>query len=136
MRVLLCKFCEYVCKLENGRHNLVGVFDDIRSNAFPVDHPTFFLTYQLEFDAEDMGEKLDVVVKFVGPDNNEILRSDLKGEVPRSTDVDHVRMFFFSPIQPMKLAKPGNYRIVITNQGDIIHIENLPVYLVQPPPAG
>ncbi len=56
MRVLLCKFCEYVCKLENGRHNLVGVFDDIRSPSFPIDHPAFFLTYQLVFDREDMGQ--------------------------------------------------------------------------------
>ncbi len=131
MRVLLCKFCEYVCKLENGRHNLVGVFDDIRSNAFPVDHPAFFLTYQLEFDKEDMGSKLEVVAKFVGPDNNEILRSDLKGDVPTNTELDQVRMFFFAPVQPVRLLKPGNYRIVITNLGDIIHIENLPVYQVK-----
>src|SRR5437870_2453967 len=112
MRVLLCKFCEYVCKLENGRHNLVGIFDDIRSNAFPVDHPTFFLTFQLEFEREDMGTELDVVAKFVGPDNAEILRSDIKGEVPSSNELEHVRMFFYSPIQPVRLQGPGNYRVV------------------------
>jgi hypothetical protein len=132
MRVLLCKLCEYVCKLENGRHNLVGIFDDVRSNAFPVDHPPFFLTFQLEFDREDMGRKLAVVAKFVGPDNAELLRSDLNGEVPRHDTLEHVRMFFFAPIQPIKLAGPGNYRIIITNEGDIVHIENLPVYQVQP----
>jgi hypothetical protein len=129
MRVLLCKFCEYVCKLENGRHNLVGIFDDIRSNSFPVDQPAFYLAYQLEFDKEDMGSKLDIAVKFVTPDNKEILRSDLKGEVPR-TDVDQVRMFVFAPVQTIKLPVKGNYRIVITNMGDIIHIENLAVYQV------
>jgi len=132
MRVLLCKFCEYVCKLENGRHNLVGIFDDIRSATFPVDHPVFFLTFQLEFDAEDQGAKLDVVARFVDPDNKEILRSDIKGEVPTNHEMEHVRMFFFSPIQPIRLQKPGGYRIVITNQGDIIHIEHLPVYKVNP----
>jgi hypothetical protein len=132
MRVLLCKFCEYVCKLENGRHNLVGIFDDIRTNVFPVDHPAFFLTFQLEFDREDMGAPLEIVAKFVAPDNSEILRSDLKGEVPTSNEIEHVRMFFFTPIQPLRLQKAGNYRIVVTNQGDIIHIENLPVYQVLP----
>jgi hypothetical protein len=136
MRVLLCKFCEYVCKLENGRHNLVGIFDDIRSNAFPVDHPIFFLTFQLEFESEDMGSKLDVVAKFVGPDNNEILRSDLRGEVPVATDNEHVRMFFFAPIQPVRFEKPGGYRIIITSQGDIVHIEHLPVYKVTQAAAG
>lgn len=132
MRVLLCKFCEYVCKLENGRHTLVGVFDDVRSAVFPVDHPPFFLTFQLEFDREDMGTKLDVVARFVDPDNNEILRSDIKGEVPMNPDLEHVRVFFFSPLQPIKLQKPGGYRIVISNQGDIVHVEHLPIYQVTP----
>ena len=133
MRVLLSKFCEYVCKLESGRHNLVGVFDDIRANAFPVDHPTFFLTFQLEFEKEEMGNKIDVVARFVDPDNKEILRSDIKGEVPSHDGVEHVRMFFFTPIQPLRLQKAGNYRIVITNEGDIVHIEHLPVYQVAAP---
>jgi len=136
MRVLLCKFCEYVCKLENGRHNLIGVFDDIRANAFPIDHPHFYLTYQLEFDSEDMGSKLEVVAKFVGPDNAELFRSDLKGEVPTNKERDHVRIFFFAPVQTVRLAIPGNYRMVISNLGDIIHIENLPVYQVNPPGSG
>lgn len=135
MRVLLCKFCEYVCKLENGRHNLVGIFDDIRSNAFPVDHPGFFLTFQLEFEKEEMGQKLDVVAKVVGPDNNELLHSDLKGEVPWNPELSHIRIFFFAPVQPIRLVQPGNYRIIVTNLGDIVHIENLPVYQVTVPPA-
>lgn len=134
MRVLLCKLCEYVCKLENGRHNLVGIFDDIRAPQFPVDHPPFFLAFQLEFDREDMGDKLEVVARLTGPDNTEILRSDLKGEVPKSVDVDHVRMFCFTAVQPIKLQGPGHYKIVISNMGDIIHIENLPVFKVVPEP--
>ena len=131
MRVLLCKFCEYVCKLENGRHNLVGVFDDVRAHSFPLDHPTFYLAYQLEFDREDMGTKLEVVAKFVGPDNAEILRSDLKGEVPANPDLEHVRMFCFAPVQTVRFPAPGNYRIVVTSLGDIVHIEHLPVQQVQ-----
>jgi hypothetical protein len=130
MRVLLCKLCEYVCKLENGRHNLVGIFDDVRSNVFPVDHPSFFIAFQLEFDRDDMGQPLEVIAKLVGPDNTEILRSDLKGEVPKTSDLEFVKLFFFSPVQPIRLQQTGNYRIVMTNQGDIIHIENLPVYQV------
>jgi hypothetical protein len=135
MRVLLCKLCEYVCKLENGRHNLVGIFDDIRSKEFPVDHPPFFLTFQLEFDREDMGSRLEIVAKFIGPDNTEILRTDLKGEVPASNDLDFVKMFFFTPIQAMRFQKGGNYRIIVTNHGDIIHIENLSVFQVDQPAA-
>src|SRR3978361_1491778 len=128
MRVLLCKLCEFVCKLENGRHNLVGIFDDIRAPVFPIDHPTFYLAFQLEFDKDDMGMKLDVAAKFVGPDNTEILRSDLKGEVPISSELEQVRMFVFPPIPGVRLATPGTYRVVITNQGDIIHTEYVPAY--------
>src|SRR5438045_4195423 len=98
MRVLLCKFCEYVCKLENGRHNLVGIFDDIRSNAFPVDHPPFFLAFQIEFEKEDMGGNLDIVTKFVDADNGEIFRSQLNGEVPSNPDLETLRVFFYSPV--------------------------------------
>src|ERR1044072_6774522 len=98
MRVLLCKFCEYVCKLENGRHNLVGVFDDARAPAFPVAHPAFFLTFQLEFDREEMGNKLEVSARVLDPDNKELLRTDLKGEVPSNPELEHVRIFFFAPI--------------------------------------
>jgi hypothetical protein len=79
-----------------------------------------------------MGRKLEIVARFVAPDNTEILRSDLNGEVPSHETMENVRMFFFAPIQPIRLNGPGNYRIVITSEGDIVHIENLPVYQVTP----
>jgi hypothetical protein len=133
MRVLLCKFCEYVCKLENGRHNLVGIFDDVRAPSFPIDHPPLFLTFQLEFDKEEMGNTLEVVARFVDPDNKEIFRTDVKGEVPTNKELEHVRVFFFAPIQTVPLQRAGMYRIVIANMGDIAHIEHLPVYQVKVP---
>ncbi|HTQ10092.1 MAG TPA: hypothetical protein VMI31_08490 [Fimbriimonadaceae bacterium] len=136
MRVLLCKFCEYVCKLENGRHSLIGVFDDVRSSEYPVDHPSFYLAFELEFDQEEMGSKLDVVTKFVAPDNTELLRSELKGEVPKNPELDHLRIFFFAPVKGVRLTSAGNYRIVVTSTGDIVHIENLPVREVKVAPPG
>lgn len=136
MRVLLCKLCEYVCKLENGRHNLVGVFDDIRIPNVPLDHPPFFLVFQLEFEKDEMGQKLEVAVRLVDPANKEILRSDLSGEVPHHPTLDQVRMFFFSPIQPIRLEQQGDYRLIISNQGDIVHIEHIPVIVLPPPPGG
>ena len=58
MRVLLSKFCEYACKLENGRHNMIGLFDDVRVPGFPIDHPAFFLCVQFEFEANEFGRPM------------------------------------------------------------------------------
>lgn len=130
MRVLLCKLCEYVTKLENGRHNLVGIFDDIRAAQYPLDHPQFFLTFQLEFDRDEYGKELSIAAKILDSENKEMIRSDLGGQIPNDPNMDTIRLFFFAPIPSMKFAKPGLHRLMISDSGDIIHSETLNVLKV------
>ncbi len=130
MRVLLCKLCEYVTKLENGRHTLVGVFDDIRAAEFPVEHPPVYLTFQLEFEKEEYGSRIDIVARILDADNKDLVRSDINGEIPNDPSMDTIRLFFFAPIPNLKLAKPGLYRLMVSQAGDIIHSETVNVIKV------
>ncbi len=136
MRVLLCKLCEYVCKLENGRHNLVGIFDDVRTDKLPIEHPPFFIACHIEFEGDDIGRQIQLSVRLVGPDNREVLKSELNAQVPHQVGSDTVRFFFYAPIQGVTLSQTGVHRIMVSVQGDILHSETIPVFIVQPPPMG
>ena len=135
MRILLCKFCEYATKLENGRHSLLGIFDDIRTAQLPVDHPVFYMVFQVEFEREECGQAFDIGVRFVAPNNTEIFRSDLKTEVPPRPPQDQMLLFFFAPISGVKLTQTGLHRIIISANGDTIHTEALPVTIPAPVPS-
>lgn len=130
MRVLLCKLCEYVTKLENGRHNLVGIFDDIRADTFPIEHPQFFLVFQLEFEKEEYGNGLQVAARILDTENKEMMRSDINGQIPIDPNMETIRLFLFAPVNGMRFQSPGTYRLVISSEGDIIHSETLNVFKV------
>ena len=72
MRLLLSKFCEYATQQQNGRHSMVGIFDNIIVPEFPIDHPPFFLCIQMEFDPNESEQDMDVLALLIDEDGNDV----------------------------------------------------------------
>ena len=130
MRLLLSKFCEYACKLENGRHSMVGIFDDIRVPEIPIDHPPFFLCLQLEYEAMETGRDLQLEAVFVDEDGAEIFRTSVEGPIPREPGPGTVKVFVQIGIQPFRFERAGTYRLDVFAENRKIGEERVPVLLV------
>jgi len=131
MKLLLAKLCEYACKLENQRHSMIGIFDDIRLRSLPVDHPSFYVCVQIEFDADEAGTDWQLEAIFLDPDGRQHFRAELQGKVPPADDsAVPVKLFAVIGAPPIRLEKPGDYRLDVLVNGKVIGEERVPVFIV------
>ena len=135
MRVLLSKFCEYACKLENGRHNMIGIFDDVRVPSFPIDHPGFFLCIQFEFESNESGRPMQIETRLLDEDGKQLFKAEMNGNIPQSPGVGAVKMFVQIGVPPTRFEHGGDYRLDVLFNGTSVGEERLPVYAVQAPNA-
>ena len=131
MKLLLAKLCEYACKLENQRHSMVGIFDDIRVPQIPIDHPSFFICVQVEFESDETGMDWKLESIFVDPDGRQQFRAELIGTVPAHNDsAVPIKLFAMIGAPPFKLMMTGDYRLDVLVNGKVIGEERIPVHLV------
>ncbi len=130
MRLLLSKFCEYACKLENGRHSMIGIFDDIRVPEVPIDHPPFFLCLQLEYEAMETGSDLRLEAVFVDEDGGELFRTSIEGPIPKERGPGTVKVFVQIAIAPMRFERAGTHRLDVFTDDRKIGEERLPILVV------
>lgn len=136
MRLLLSKFCEYATQLQNGRHTMVGIFDNIVVPEFPVDHPPFFLCLQMEFDANEADEEMAVVAVLIDEDGKQLMDVMASGKVPRDPHGGATRLFIQFLMPPMRLERPGDYRLDVLYNQQKIGEERLPVIQANRPKSG
>ncbi len=131
MRLLLAKLCEYATKLENQRHCMVGIFDDIRLPHLPIDHPAFFVCVQVEFDTDEAGTEWHMEAIFVDPDGRQQFRAELKGSVPPAESVPiPVKLFAIIGAPSIRLEKQGDYRLDVLVNQKVVGEERVPVFVV------
>lgn len=134
MRLLLSKFCEYATQLQNGRHTMVGIFDNIVVPKFPVDHPPFFLCIQMEFDPNEGNQDMTVVAVLIDEDGKQIMDVTASGKVPRDPRGGSTRLFIQFLMPPMRFEKPGDYRLDVLFNDQKVGEERLPVISTWPNP--
>jgi len=129
MRILLLKCCEYAVQQQNGRHSMIGIFDNIVAPYLPIDHPAFFLCAQLEFSAEEAGTPLDAKIMLLDPDGRKLLEIEAQGEVPQDANFGPIRVFMQFGIPGTRFEKPGEHRLDVFANGSQIGEERLPVLI-------
>ncbi len=127
MRLLLSKFCEYATQQANGRHSMVGIFDNIVVPNFPIDHPPFFLCLQMEFDPNEADQEMSVLAVLIDEDGRQMMDVMASGRVPRDPNGGSTRLFiqFFMP--PMRFERPGDFRLDVMFNDQKVGEERLPV---------
>ncbi len=133
MKLLLCKLCEYATTQQNGRHTMIGIFDNIVAPFFPIDHPPIHLCLQLEFEGDEGGNPMDLTTRFVDDDGKTLLDFNASGTVPVDQNGGGVRIFMQFQIPNIRFERPGNYRLDIYLNGNLIGEERVPVMLGQLP---
>lgn len=136
MRILYSKFCEYSCQLLNGRHSMIGIFDNIRAPAFPLDHPPFFICVEVEFEPGESDLPHAFTFSIIDEDGKPVLRFEGPPAVlPRDPSYSPQRIHMTVGIGGIRFEKPGAYRLDVECDGQKVGEELLPVIKVDLPPG-
>lgn len=135
MRVTLCKFCEYCCQLQNGRHSLIGIFDSFVVPELPFDHPPMFLAVQMEFEPIEGGQPMEFLSALIDEDGREVFSVNTGGQIPPNQGGNPIKLQIEYFIPSLRLERKGDYRLDLTLNGQKVAEERLPV-LVIPPQRG
>lgn len=132
MRVLLCKFCDYACRMEGGKGCLIGMFDTIGGMEFPLTHPTFYICVEFEFSPFEAEREAHIKMVLIDEDGKELMGVEGHFPVPRNVDARPTTMFHAFRIDGFTFQKPGTYRLDVLYNGEPVSEARL--YLVQGPP--
>ena len=136
MRVLYSKFCEYACQLLNGRHSMIGIFDNIRAPGFPIDHPPFFICVEVEFDPGETDTTRAFAFALIDEDGKDVLRFEgPPAQVPKDPSFGPQKIHMTVGIGGARFEKAGTYRLDILCDGESVGEERLPVIKVDLPPG-
>ncbi|MGE0001401.1 MAG: hypothetical protein AB7F50_01055 [Fimbriimonadaceae bacterium] len=133
MRILLLKCCEYAMQQQNGRHSMIGIFDNIVAPYVPIDHPPFFLCAQFEFSPEEAETQLEATILLLDPDGQKLLDIAAEGEVPKEASSGPIRLFMQFGIPGVRFDKTGDHRVDVFANGTKIGEELLPVLVASRP---
>jgi hypothetical protein len=134
LKVILCKFCDYACRVDGSKGCIIGMFDTIGGSEYPLVHPTFYICVEFEFDPFHAGETASVKMRLIDEDGREMMGIDGEFPIPNSEAGRPATMFELFRVDGLSFPKPGNYRLDVLHEGEPIAEARL--YLVEGPPPG
>lgn len=129
MKIPFAVFADYVNATADGKVNVIGMFDEIRSAKEQRAHQ-FFLLYRVEASRDEVLKPVDLVARLEYPDGSEAFRfnSQLQfagaGKSPPETVF---RANVTICIQGLRLAQEGVYHMGLSFAGTEVHRVPLPV---------
>lgn len=136
MTVEILAICDAATTNPEGKLNILGAFDTIRSARFPVAHPQCAIALRMRFSRAETG-KHEVRISITDDDGKAIM-PELQGVMNvrmRDEEVSAVTNFVIN-LQQVRFGKPGNYAINLAM--DHVHLTSLPLAAKQTsgaPPA-
>jgi len=130
MRVTICKFCDFACMLEGGKGSVIGMFDTIGSQHFPMTHHTFHICLEVEFDPTEAGV-VDLDVALVDDDGKRLFGVKQELPVAQPPVGRNVRILQDFAVENLTFERPGTYRLDVICDSRTIGEERL--YVLQQP---
>lgn len=131
MKVTLAKFCDYACMVDGGKHALIGIFDTIGGQTFPLVHPTLYVCIEFEFEPHEAHTHQNVHLVLIDEDGKEMVGVHGQIYVPPPREVGPVTMWHMFRFDGLRFEKPGRYRLDILWDNEPIGESRL--FLVQGP---
>lgn len=118
---------------QEGKLNVLGIFDRIAAAAFPVVHPKLIFAFRVQADASDGGRTFPVEITMEAPDGTVIFEAN--GEigapiVPAGEFTTFNQLFNLVGIQ---FPAPGVYRFIVRIENEV---REAPLIVEAPPPSG
>lgn len=118
MQVALAALTDAANTTDNGKLNLLGVFDSIQARDFPVTHPHMAFAFRLRAEHGDQRQTHDVRVSLIDMDGNELFSTDGEVQIGRIEPGGFQTVNMIFNVQSAQFAQPGRYRFRLELEGE------------------
>jgi hypothetical protein len=126
---------DYANVAEGGKPNVMGIFRDIYSPAFPARQPEMFLVVVLQASAAEKGQKRNVTIKLMNADASQMLIDYSQiFEVPDAPPGRKPEINIILRMRDLVFEKPGPYSFSVLVDND--EKATYPIELVDVKPSG
>lgn len=117
MKIILCTVADFASSTQDGKLNVMGVFDTINAAQFPAKHASMALVIRTLQDYRDSETEHEMKVELRGPDGEKILEMGAKIRVPTMEPGQFATTNQILNLQGVPFPKSGDYTFRISMDG-------------------
>ena len=117
MKITLAVLADYANVSQEGKLNIMGVFDRILAPSVPISHPEMRLVLRMEVEQAELGRDQSIEIQCMDEDGDDLLRIEASVTVSKETD-----SLIFNNILDMKgltFNKFGGYTFSVFVNNDL-----------------
>lgn len=110
---------DYANVAEGGKANVMGIFRDIYSSAFPARQPEMFLVVVLQASGAEKGQQRKITIKLMNADATQMLVDYSQSvDVPESPPGRKPEINIILRMRDLVFEKPGTYSFSVLVEND------------------
>lgn len=119
MDIPLALLADYANTSQDGKLNIMGVFNRILTKDFPTVHLEMRLVFRLEAQPSERGRQATLEIKLLDADANILQNLTGRLTIPEQSPQPTVQIDQILRLTTVAFEKPGNYRFDILVDGDL-----------------
>ncbi len=116
---------------QEGKLNLLGVFDTIWAREFPFRHAAMVFVLRVKADFTEQGNH-HLEVRLIDADGGQLFRAEGPLQVPPGPPGRPIRPHVVLGLSGVSFARPGDYSFEVMLDGR--HLASVPLYVMEAPP--
>ncbi len=113
---------------QEGKLNILGVFDTIWAREFPFRHAAMVFVLRVRADFTDQGVH-KLVVRLMDADGGQLFKAEGPLKVPEGTPGRPVKPHVIMGLSGISFAKPGDFSFEVIV--DERHLKSVPLYVLE-----
>lgn len=118
MKVTLALLADYANVSEEGKLNVLGIFDQITTAVLPALHPQAHLVLRFEASAPEQGKSKDLRIELIDADGRREMAIEGRFSVPTFEGRVLVTLSEIIRINNILFTKPGDYSFRVLINGE------------------
>lgn len=112
MRLIYAHLCDQAFLSVQGKMNIIGIFDSLKSSQYPAIHGKSDLVLALDVTTEDLDQEIFIGFQFINEDGKILLDTTVSPQIPYSKEW-HTTVPLILTLQNLALPAPGDYEFHI-----------------------
>jgi len=134
MKITLAVVADYANITREGKLNILGIFDVIHAQSFPMSHPQMQLVMRFEADIAEAGKTKKLEIKLMDDDGKNLFELNGGFTLGQGQAGETMVTNQILTINMMKFEKPGNHEFKILINDELKAEVPLKVVQYIPPP--
>ena|SRR3990170_6010973 len=119
MEIPLALLADYANTSQDGKLNVMGVFNRILAKEFPTVHPEMRLVFRLEAQPSERGRQATIEIKLLDADANILQHLTGRLTIPEQSPQPTIQIDQILRFTTVVFKKPGDHRFDILVDGDL-----------------